>query len=80
MAVMKILHHLGFTETVFRALTEYSYQTISKFARSGKIRRIWNTLMQLRRYPGFLLEGIGLFVDEAELFFLFQATNCHFPS
>ena len=31
-------------------------------------------------YCGFLLEAIGLFVDEAELYFLFEAKNCHFPS
>ena len=29
-------------------------------------------------YRGLLLEAIGLFVDEAELFFLFWATNCLF--
>ena len=27
-----------------------------------------------------LLEAVGLFVDEAELFFLFRATNCHFQT
>ena len=32
------------------------------------------------RLCAFLLEAIGLFVDEAELFFLFQTTTCHFPS
>ena len=34
-------------------------------------------------YRGFLREAVGLFVDdsdEAELYFLFRATNCHFPS
>ena len=31
-------------------------------------------------YGGFLREAFGLFDDEAELFFLFWATNCHFPS
>ena len=53
-----------------------------KFAGSGKIRRIRNTLMQvwITGYGGVLLEAIGLFVDEAELYFLFGATNCHFPS
>ena len=47
-----------------------------------KFRRIWNTLMQvwMTGYRGFLLEAIGPSVDEAELFFLFRATNCHFPS
>ena len=46
-----------------------------KFARSGKIRRIWNTLMQvwMTGYREFLLEAIGMFVGDAELFFLFQA-------
>ena len=41
-----------------------------KFARSG------NTLMQvwMTSYRGFLLEAIGLFVDEAELFSCF--THC----
>ena len=53
-----------------------------KFAGSGKIRRIWNTLMHvwITGYCGFLLEVIGLSVDEAELYFLFWAANCHFPS
>ena len=52
------------------------------FASSGKIRRIWNTPMQvwMTGYRGILLEVIGLFVDGAELFLLFLATNCHFPS
>ena len=31
-------------------------------------------------YRGFLLEAIGLFVGKAELYFLFRATNCRFPS
>ena len=31
-------------------------------------------------YRGFLLEAIERFVDEAELYFLFGATNFHFPS
>ena len=36
-----------------------------KFAESGKIRRIWNTLMQfwITVYRGFLLEAVWLFVD-----------------
>ena len=52
-----------------------------KFAGSGKIRKIWNTLMQvwMTGYCGFLLEAIGLFVGEAEMYFLFGATNCNFP-
>ena len=29
----------------------------------------------------FLLrDAVGLVVDEAEIYFLFRATNCHFPS
>ena len=50
-----------------------------KFTRSGKI-------LQDMKYPDaslddrLLLKANGLFLDEAELFFLFQATNCHFPS
>ena len=53
-----------------------------KLARRGKIRKIWDTLMQvwMTGYRGFLLEAIGLFVDGPELFFLFQATNCRLPS
>ena len=53
-----------------------------KFAISGKFRSLWNTLMQVwvTGYRRFLLEAIGLIVDEAELFFLFWATNCHFLS
>ena len=34
MAVTKILHHLGRTETVFRALIEYSCQSILLFIKS----------------------------------------------
>ena len=37
--------------------------------------QVWMTC-----YHGFLLETVGLLVDKAELFFLFWATNCHFPS
>ena len=44
-----------------------------KFAKSGKIRRIWNTLMKvwMTGYLGFLLEATGLFIDEAKLFSCF---------
>ena len=50
-----------------------------KFAGSG-----WETLMQvwITGYRGFLPEAIGLLVDnsdEAELYFLFRAANCHCP-
>ena len=31
-------------------------------------------------YRGFLLENVGLFIDKAELYFLFRVPNCHFPS
>ena len=53
-----------------------------EFAGSGKIGRIWKTLMQvwITGYRGFLREAIGLFVDDAELYLPVSGNKCHFPS
>ena len=59
---------LGLFGPSFKRTYVLSLQEVKKFC------RIWNTLMQvwMTGYRGFLLETIGLFVDEAELYFLFR--------